>query len=233
MPNPPPPSRILGLDLTNGPARASTAALLDWRGPGAATLLALADRRADADLLALAQEWDPALVAIDSPLSLPLGLDCLDPAHPCTPTHAGQGRAAERALSREGIASYYTTKRSPIKPMIARALSLAAAWTGAGRRVIEIYPYGSKVQFWGKGLPHKASPAGRLDMQIRLTALVANLSDPAARLYTHDELDAILGAYTGGLVLAGVADAVGDPAEGVIWVPTAGVGGWGLARAED
>lgn len=219
MPNLPPPSRILGLDLTNGPARASTAALLAWGGEGEATLLALADRRTDAELLALAQEWDPVLVAIDSPLSLPLGLDCLDPAHPCTPTGPGQGRASERALSREGIASYYTTKRSPIKPMIARARQLAAAWEAAGRRAIEIYPYGSKVRLWGKGLPHKASPAGRTLIQTRLATLVHSLVDPAARLYTHDELDAILGAYTGGLVLVGLADAVGDPAEGVIWVP--------------
>ena len=222
--NTPLPSRIMGLDLTNGPARANTAALLQWGGVGAATLLALVDRRTDADLLALAAEWDPLLIAIDAPLSLPLGLDCLDPAHPCIPAQPGSGRAAERALSREGIASYYTTKHSPIKPMIARALDLTATWEEAGRRVIEIYPYGSKVRLWGRDPPHKATWAGRTLVQTRLAALVGGLADPAVHLYTHDELDAILAAHTGGLVLAAQADPVGDPTEGVIWVPRVGVG---------
>jgi predicted nuclease with RNAse H fold len=110
--------------------------------------------------------------------------------------------------------------------MIARALALQTAWQAAGRRVIEVYPYGSKVRLWGKGLPHKASHAGRTLVQTRLATLVRGLADPAAYFYTHDTLDAILAAYTGGLVLDGVADAVGDPSEGVIWLPPPGVGGW-------
>lgn len=214
------PALVMGLDLTNGPARASTCALVRWAG-GAATLLALADHHADAALLAQAAAWNPALVAIDAPLTFPLGLDCLEADHPCVPVAAGQGRAAERALSRAGIGSYYTTKRSLIKPMIYRARALAAAWQATGRVVIEVYPYASKVRLWGKPLPRKTTPAARAFYQVRLARLVGGVLDPAARLYTHDETDSILAAYTGGLTLAGQAEAVGDPAEGVIWVPRA------------
>jgi predicted nuclease with RNAse H fold len=214
-----PSSRLaLGLDLTNGPARASTCALLRWAA-GTITLLDLAEWHTDEELLAQARAWQPALVAVDAPLSFPLGLDCLELDHPCVPQAAGQGRAAERALSREGIACYYTTKRSVIKPMVYRARGLAATWDALGCPVIEIYPYAAKVRLWGKPLPRKSTPTGRVFYQTRLAALVQGLADPAHHLYTHDETDAILAGYTGVLHLAGAAEAVGDPLEGLIWVP--------------
>ena len=37
----------------------------------------------------------------------------------------------------------------------------------------------------------------------------------------HDQLDAIVAAYTAYLYACGLAEGVGDPDEGLIWVPRA------------
>jgi hypothetical protein len=40
----------------------------------------------DAAIIALIERCGARLIAIDCPLGLPAGLDCLDPAHACAPS---------------------------------------------------------------------------------------------------------------------------------------------------
>jgi len=204
----------LGIDLTSSPRRPSAYAVVHDDGSLADVGLA----RDDADLLALTDRWRPRFVAIDAPLSLPRGLCCLEEACLCRPVAADGLKAAERKLFRQGISLYATTKRSIIKAMVYRAMGLRRALEERGYVVLEVYPYAAKVRLWGKGIPKKATPAGRQWLQERLEGLVPGLAECSARL-GHDHLDAIVGAYTAYLHGRGQAEGVGDPQEGLIYLP--------------
>jgi predicted nuclease with RNAse H fold len=154
-------------------------------------------------------------VAIDAPLSLPRGLCCLEEACPC---RAVALKAAERELFRQGISLYATTKRSIIKPMVYRAMALRRSLEESGYAVLEVYPYAAKVRFWGKGMPKKTTLAGREWLRERLDGLVLGLAEHCERL-GHDQLDAVVAAYTAYLYGRGLAEGVGDRDEGLIWLP--------------
>ena len=206
----------LGIDLTSSARRLSAYAVLHDDGALAEVGLA----REDAELLALAEDRRPRVVAIDAPLSLPRGLCCLEEACPCRPVAPNGLKAAERELFRQGISLYATTKRSIIKRMIYRAMGLRRTLEERGIPVIEVYPYASKVRLWGKGIPKKTTPAGRQWLRERLQGLVPGLREHPERL-GHDQLDAVVAAYTAYLYGRGRAEGVGDREEGLICVPLA------------
>ncbi|MFQ6057319.1 MAG: DUF429 domain-containing protein [Anaerolineae bacterium] len=204
----------IGVDLTTSPKRPTAGVVLDEGG----CFVAQGLYKEDDEILAFALEHRPALVAVDAPLSLPLGLCCLEETCPCRPLSAGQGRACERELSRLGMGCYYTTKRSIIKGMVYRALRLKDALTREGLAFIEVYPYASKVRLFGR-LPPKTTVAGRRILQAQLSCLIPHISPPNQHLLSHDLLDALVAAYTGWLYLQGQTEALGDPREGLLHIP--------------
>ncbi len=183
-----------------------------------ATLTDLGTVSTDEQILMLAA--GSAITAIDAPLFLPSGWRCLD--NPCscsscnTPDSAR--RSAERILFNRGIRLYWTTRRSFIRPLIQRGVSLESKLAAMGVRTVEIYPYATKRLLFGAELPNKKCRAGRLALRKLLQPLVSGLAD-FGRLPSHDELDAVLAAYTAYLLAQGAAEAVGDPSEGSIIVP--------------
>jgi predicted nuclease with RNAse H fold len=203
----------IGIDLTAGQRPSSLAALDE-----APHLLAHGEALTNADIREWITAYSTTVVAIDAPLGLPLGLCCLEPSCDCQPAGPGSGRACERALSKLGIGCYYTTKRSIIKTMVIRAITLKAALEADGHSVIEIYPHASRVRLFGK-LPKKTTPDGRSATQCKLMHLVSGLPSPEDDLLNHDALDAVLAAYTGWLFGQGRALPLGDPAEGLLYVP--------------
>ncbi len=207
----------LGLDLTFPGAKPSACAVLGrW---GRLRLVCLLTT--DAEILQLIERERPALVAMDAPLFYPKGWHCLDwpcPEGACPPPPWSL-RTAERDLYREGISLYATTKKSFIKPMIRRAIGLKNRVAPLGFEVIEIYPYASKVRLFGKPIPKKTKPEGREWLRGRLDGLIPGLRE-CGRL-SHDQLDALVAAYTAYLLVQDRAEAVGDPEEGVIVVPAA------------
>ena len=166
----------------------------------------------------LTERWRPHAVAIDAPLSLPRGLCCLEEDCPCRPVAPDGLKAAERELFRQGISLYATTKRSIIKLMIKRAMALRRVLEGRGYVVLEVYPYAAKVRLWGKGMPKKTTLAGRQWLREKLDGLVPGLREHAGPL-GHDQLDAIVAAYTAYLHGHDLTEGVGEPDEGLIWVP--------------
>jgi predicted nuclease with RNAse H fold len=209
-------TRVIGLDLTTSPARKTAFAILtkemDIVAEGVVT--------DDEEIITLAEEQRLALVAIDAPLSLPLGLCCLEESCPCHPVSSRKGRQCERELSALGIGCYYTTKRSIIKEMVYRAIALKERLEGQGFAVIEVYPYASRVCLFGK-LPRKTTVAGRRALQERLRRLIPAIPSPQEALLSHDDLDALLAAYTGALHIKGQTRVLGDPAESLLHIPTA------------
>jgi len=200
---------ILGIDLTATERRASACAVLD----AAAQVLDLRLCQTDNDLLALAEEYRPEVVAIDAPLSLPAGLHCLEETCPCQPTSPHKGRACEQALARLGIGCYFTTKRSLIKAMVYRGMGLLAELRQRGLAVIEIYPFATKVRLFGR-LLGKATLAGREALWARLRPLLAGGPALPDDLPSHDLLDALLAAYTGPAVRARPGGGSGRPCRG-------------------
>ncbi|HID64837.1 MAG TPA: DUF429 domain-containing protein [Anaerolineae bacterium] len=205
---------FVGIDLTTSPKKKTTCAVLDAE-------LRLQDRvllGSDEEIAAFVETHRPALVAIDAPLSLPLGLCCLEETCSCQPVSPHKGRQCERELSALGIGCYYTTKRSIIKGMVYRGIKLKAELEKQGATVIEIYPYASRLRLFGP-LPRKTTVAGRRALQKSLQRLIPSVPSPQENLLSHDTLDAFLAAYTGFLYGCGETEALGDPAEGLLHIP--------------
>src|SRR5207247_2916440 len=110
--------------------------------------------------IAMLERWGARVVAVDSPMGLPAGLCCLETACACRQAHAGTGRSAERELARRGIACFWTTKRTIIKSMIYRAITLPARLVRDGYTVLEVFPYATKRILLGRALPRKSRPEG-------------------------------------------------------------------------
>jgi predicted nuclease with RNAse H fold len=172
----------------------------------------------DEGILDTVRRLRPRVVAIDAPLSLPLGLCCLEEGCGCRQVLPGLGRRAERALSREGISSYYVTKRTFVKGLIYRGIALRQVLQGEGYEVIEVYPYASKVRLLGKAVPPKRTTQGLASLRRRLLAHIPGLAHLAHPL-THDEYDALVAAHTAYLYGQGRTEAIGDPREGLIQLP--------------
>ena len=212
----------LGIDPTSSESKPS-----GWAALGAsAELLGVGGVGGDAEIISLSERWRAKVVAIDSPLFLPKGLHCLDEGCPCPSCRewTGEKRVAERELFRQGISLYWTTRKAFIKPMIHRAMALQRTLEARGVRVVEVYPYASKARLWGKGMPKKTTLAGRQWLCERLARVVPGLAGHEGRL-GHDQLDAIVAAYTAYLYDRGLAEGVGDPDEGLIYLPLSTSGG--------
>ena len=193
----------LGVDPTSSEARPSGYAVLDEQ----ARLLAVGLVATNEEILSLASHWRPRLVALDAPLSWPFDLE-------------SKGRQCEVLLAHEGIGIFRTTRRTIIRTLVERGIALSANMRARGLEVIEVYPYGSKVRLFGRPIPKKTTPEGRAWLRRRLEALVPGLADHRGSL-GHDELDAVVAAYTALLHDLGLAEDVGDPAEGQICLPLA------------
>jgi len=191
----------LGVDLTSSTARPSGYAVLDEQ----TRLVAVGLVATDEEILSLASHWRPRLVGLDAPLSWPLEPD-------------SKGRQCELLLAREGIGTFRTTRRTIIRALVERGIGLSADLRAQGFAVIEVYPYGSKVRLFGRPIPKKTTSEGRAWLRQRLEALVPDLANYQSTL-SHDELDAVVGAYTALLYDCGLAEEVGDPAEGQICLP--------------
>ena len=206
-------SDFIGIDLVSSPGKATACIGLDKD----LNLAFAGSLHYDSDLVALAVNDEPHVIAIDAPLTLPKGLCCLEEDCPCQPEQ-GVGRQCERELARLGIPCYFTTKRSIIKNMTYRGIALRKTLQGHGFQVLEVYPYASKVRLWGKPIPPKARRGG-------LDFLRANLGEimPSAAPYlagfNHDLCDAAVAAYTARLYFLGKAEGLGGVDEGLIWIP--------------
>jgi len=208
-------SDFVGIDLTSSPRKPSACIGLE-KG---ANLLFTGLLATDSDIVALvSSESSSCLVAIDAPLTLPLGLCCLEESCSCQLISPSKGRECERELARLGIPSYFTTKRSIIKPMVYRGIKIREALERRGYQVIEVYPYASKVRLWGKPFPPKTRPDGLAFLRGHLASLMPSLS-PYTADFSHDLCDAAIAAYTAFLHHSGKTRQAGNPEEGAIYIP--------------
>ena len=102
--------------------------------------------------------------------------------------------------------------------MVYRGMRLKKELEARGDKVIKVYPYASKIHLFGKGIPPKRKLEGLIFLRQHLSRLLPNLSSPVNE-FNHDMCDAAIAAYTAYLHSKGRTEAVGDPSEGVIYVP--------------
>jgi predicted nuclease with RNAse H fold len=173
-------------------------------------------RLAVGEAVSIATELRPAVVCVDSPSGW---------------STSGRSRLAERELARIGIQSYRTGQDPGDHPFyrwmrvgfeIFRCLSTIYPLYRGGKiagSAAEVFPHATACLLAGELRP-RAVPK----VAFRRTVLRQG-GVPEHRLETPDRVDAALGALTGLIALEGGHCAVGDPDEGVILLPVAGVPG--------
>ena len=160
----------------------------------------------DDEILAAVRGAAPSIVAVDAPLSLPTGRRSLDIPGP---PHL---RRCDRQLLERGI-RFFPVTLGPMRLLTRRGMELADRLRADGYPVIEAYPGGAQDVL---GIPRKGAGEERLRRALVRFGFTGAVE---RRSITHDELDAVLCAYTGREHLAGRSDPLGDPAEGLLVLP--------------
>ena len=148
----------------------------------------------------------PSHVGIDAPLSLPTGRRSLDTPGP------PHFRACDRALRALGI-RFFPLTLGPMRQLTARGIGLAARLRAQGFTVLETYPGGAQDIL---GLPRKSVGEAELRRALRRFGFHGSID---TALPTHDELDAVLCAYTALEHRAGRSLVLGYPQEGELVLP--------------
>ena len=210
---------VFGIDLTSTAVKPTACLALDTEGQ----LIYFGFLSTDADIISVQNSYSPQVIAIDAPLSLPLGMCCLEKSCPCRPNSGDKNRKCDRELRRHGIPCYPTTKETFIKELIYRGISLKNKLCHQGFRVIEVYPYATKIRLFGKAIPPKTTREGMTFLKRELANLLPSFS-PYLHLFDHNLCDATMAAYTGLLCHENRTEALGDGKEGLIFIPKASQG---------
>ena len=208
---------FFGIDLTSTQAKPSACLGLDSKSQ----LVYLGFLTKDKDIIALLNFYSPQVIAIDAPLSLPLGLCCLEENCPCQSKFPRKNRQCDQELRQQGIPCYPTSKKTFVKELIYRGIELK---TSIEREVqqagqaIEVYPFASKVRLFGKTLPRKTTKQGICFFREKLGEILPSLK-PYSDILDHDLCDAAVAAYTALLYHQNRVEALGNSEEGLIFIP--------------
>ncbi len=167
----------------------------------------------DAEIIALARiagRW--GTVAINAPLTRPLGRCCLDDDCPCRTDPGTRSRQLERELARMGIPTLATAL---IKVLARRGARIAAALSALGYPPMEVYPFAT-LPLLGLPWQGKKTPAGRRRIHRALEPWVPGLNHPNA---SEHQLDSVVCALTALLWRQGRTRTVGLPEEGLMIIP--------------
>lgn len=208
---------FFGIDLTSTDAKPSACLGLD----NASRLVYLGFLTSDTDIIALLNFYSPRVVAINAPLSLPLGLCCLEETCPCEPRFPWKNRRCDQELRRQGISCYPTSKKTFVKDLIYRGIELKTRIgreVKRGGQVIEVYPFASKIRLFGKTIPRKTTKQGMRFMSEKLWEVLPGLK-PYLDVFGNDLYDAAVAAYTAFLHYQNRVDALRSSEEGLIYIP--------------
>ncbi|WP_342648438.1 DUF429 domain-containing protein [Mucilaginibacter sp. CSA2-8R] len=199
------PASVIGIDLTGSEKKASGWAVLQ---DGQVQTRRI---KSNAELMACTVAAQPAVIALDSPLSLPKGRISVYDDDPGRYIY-GISRLCERQMLKRGIRSYPTLIRS-MQQLTLRGMLLAQEFRALGFDVIECFPGGTQDIL---GLPRKQK--GLSD----LVQGLVRLGIEGDYIYaSHDEVDAITAALAGCFYLSGHYEALGDEDEGLLILPVA------------
>lgn len=197
---------VIGIDLTGSEKKASGWAVLKEGHAVTQRILT------DAELISETLKFDPVLISMDSPLTLPKGRISVYDDDPGRHLY-GINRECERMMAKRGIRSYPPLIRS-MQKLTLRGMLLAKEFRALGIEVIESFPGGAQ------------DILGFARKQKDLIVLINALSDlgiqgsfESAKV-SHDEIDALTSALVGCFYLSGQYDALGNPEEGYLILPS-------------
>jgi uncharacterized protein YprB with RNaseH-like and TPR domain/predicted nuclease with RNAse H fold/dephospho-CoA kinase len=196
---------IVGIDLTGSEARPSGWCVL--RGAVAETEMVKTDDEMIARIVAIS----PAVVSIDSPLSIPFGRAHVGDDDPAREEY-GIMRRCERELKRRGI-NVYPCLLPSMQTLTGRGMRLAAALRRLGIPVIESYPGAAQDIM---SIPRKGAGEAFLKEGLNDFGVFGDFVTEPVR---HDELDAITSALVGSFFLAGKYEALTGPTEDALIIP--------------
>lgn len=177
--------KIIGIDLAGHSTNPSGLALLSGRTFKTRIV------HSDMEIIKLCRREQPALVAIDAPLSLPV---------------RGNLRHADASLIKRGLRVFPPTF-SGMLSLTRRGIRLAKKLRARKIRVIEIHPRTSGVILF--------KTSNRKRWLTKLKKMGFCLEGGKSR----HETDAILAALAGALHLQGKTEEIGDGREGMIIIP--------------
>ncbi|MDG3002255.1 DUF429 domain-containing protein [Paludisphaera mucosa] len=151
-------------------------------------------------------------VAVNAPLTRPMGRCCLDDDCPCRQDPGTRSRQLERELARMRVPTLATAL---IKVLARRGERIAAALRRSGREPLEVYPFAT-LKLLGLPWRGKRTPEGRRAIHQGLRPLVPGLRRPGA---SEHQLDAVVCALTAHLHRKRLTRTVGLAEEGLMVIP--------------
>ena len=197
--------RVVGIDLTGSEERASGWALTE--GSNALTKRIFTDK----ELIEESIKYQPDIISIDSPLSLPIGRISVYDDDPGRKKY-GITRECERMLKKRGISSYPSLINS-MQKLTERGIKLANSFRKLGYPVIESYPGAAQDIM---GIPRKRKSLEYLIKGLKLFGITGDFDKPDI---SHDELDGITSAVVGYFFLADKYEALGNEDEDYLIIP--------------
>lgn len=163
------------------------------------------------------------VIGIDGPLQPPFELQrcCFSEPQPICDhcqTTPFKGRYCEYILNRNGFRCFLTSKHSFARSWAARCFELNDYLIGLGYRTIEVYPGAARKILFPQIIGKKQLRSSRQQLQEAFRQRGFSFPD-THRLYSHDELDALLAAFTALLHSRGETVSVGDSWDGFIVLP--------------
>ena len=192
-----PPLTVFGIDLRSGPRYPTGIATMDAER----RCRTIAIARTDEAILDAIEACAPRVIAIDAPLALPEGRDCVDQT--CACAAAGIMRDVDRIAAREGYRPFPALLPSMVQ-LTLRGIALRETLEGRGYEVIETYPGMTQDVL---GIPRKGAGVDGLRRGLKRHGV---LGIPRARRVSHDELDAVTCALTAQLYLEGRTEVMGS-----------------------
>lgn len=195
----------MGIDLTGSESKPSGFCFLE---NGFAVTRKV---RGDEEILELINNVKPAVISLDSPLSLPAGRISPFDDDPGRKLY-GINRSCERLLLARGIRSYPPLLPS-MQKLTQRGIKLAGLLRVRGYTVIESYPGGAQDIL---GIPRKSKGLDQLKNGLSLLGISGEYIQSNV---SHDEIDAVTCALVGVFFLSGQYEALGNEVEGYLIIP--------------
>jgi predicted nuclease with RNAse H fold len=208
-----------GIDPTASSKRGSGCALLD----GSLRLVRVDRLSTDEQIVAFFPR--ETIIGIDGITGVPRGLGrcCMEDVLRCAcrpVSRDEKGRLAERRLREHGFSVYPTSRDAFAKAWIRRSLALTDALRAAGMNVMEVYPHAARAVLFPRiARVKKQSRDARASLQRALRRIVSGLPSIERRVFSHDELDAVLAALTAWLAAHGETWCEGHEDEGMVYWP--------------
>lgn len=198
--------KVVGIDLTGSENKASGWALLE--NGIATTKTILSDR----ELIEETIKCNPAIISIDSPLSIPVGRTSVFDDDPYR-DQFGITRECERIMAKRGVKSYPCLIQS-MQKLTRRGIFLAGEFRKLGYPVIESYPGAAQDIL---GIPRKGKSLEFLVKGLQAFGIRGSYNPNEV---THDEIDAITSALVGYFFLAGKYEGLGNEVEDYLIIPS-------------